>query len=930
METVEHYRQDSERVTAGLGVDPARGLSDAEARERLRREGPNDLPTEAPPPSWRRMLAQFEGPLTLLLLVATAVSLLVWAVERETPLPYEAFTIAAVLIFNAVLGYLQEERAEQALLALQRLSATEADVLRDGEHRSLPARDLVPGDILLLEEGSAVSADARVVEAIGLQTVEAALTGESAPVTKDVSAIPVEAGIGDRTNMVFRGTLVSYGRGRAVITATGPRTELGAVAGLLKRTVAEPTPLHRELARMGQLLGGIVVGIAFAVGATIIILQDVRTLGVLVKVLLLAVSLAVAAVPEGLTAITTIVLSLGTQRMARRRVIIRKLAAVQTLGAATVICSDKTGTLTRNQMTARVVVTASGRTDITGSGYDPTGDLDRDGRRLEDPAARQDVERLLRAGALASNATLREHEGGWDVVGDPTEGALVVAACKAGQRPVYLTSRFTRVGEIPFSSERKLMSTTQTDIEREGRTVIVSKGAPDILLARCTHERVGEEDRPLTPARQEAILASVDSLAEGALRTIGLAFRVLEATEVMAGVSVELERELVWLGVVGMLDPPRAEAAVAVREARAAGIRTLMITGDHPKTAAAIAAELDIAPRGARVLSGAELQVMTPEALRVAVGQTSVYARVSPEHKLRIVEALQAEGEVVAMTGDGVNDAPALKRADIGVAMGIAGTDVSKGAADMILADDNFASIVAAVEEGRGIYANIQKFLRYLLSSNLGEVLVIFLGVVFAGSLGLHSEPGEPLVLPLLATMILWINLLTDAGPALALGVDPAERGVMQRPPRDPGSPAINALMWRGILGTGVVMAGATLLAMDATLPGGVLPGGGRMPEARTLGFTTLVLAQLVNVFCARSDTESARHGLFSNPWLFVAVAVSLVLQLAVVYVPGLQRAFGTVPMGARDWALCAAASGLVLITSEVAKALRRRGHAWI
>jgi Ca2+-transporting ATPase len=911
---------------SAVAVDPRRGLTQAEVEARRARHGPNELAAEAPVPAWKRLLAQFRGPLTLLLLVATAVSLLVWAIERESPLPYEALTILAVLLLNATLGFVQEGRAEQALQSLRQLSAAHAEVLRDGERRSVPAAELVPGDILLIEEGGTVPADARLFEAVALQTVEAALTGESTPVTKDVAPIPMEAGLGDRTNMVLSGTMVSYGRGRAVVTATGAATEIGAVAGLLRRTTAEETPLQRELEQVGRLLGRIVVAIALVVAVAIVLVQQVRTLPALVSVLLLAIALAVAAVPEGLTAITTIVLSLGTERMARRRVIIRKLSAVQALGSATVICSDKTGTLTKNEMTVRVAITAGGRTDFSGTGYEPRGELLRQGRPVEDAGERSDVERLLRAAALASNATLHQHEGRWEVLGDPTEGALVVAARKSGVAAEALGARFNRVGEIPFSSERKLMSTAHTDTDRGGRTVLVSKGAPDILLARCTHERAGEEDRPLTAERRRAILATVESLAAEALRTLGLAFRVLEREEALPGFDVELERDLAWLGVVGMIDPPRPEAQRAVQEARAAGIRTIMITGDHPATAAAIAVELGIAPSGARALSGPELQAMNAPDLRRAVREVSVYARVSPEHKLRIVEALQQQGEVVAMTGDGVNDAPALKRADIGVAMGIAGTDVSKGAADMVLADDNFASIVAAVEEGRGIYGNIQKFLRFLLSSNVGEVLVMFFGVVFAGSIGLRPEAGEPLMLPLLATMILWVNLLTDSGPALALGMDAADPHVMRRPPRDPRSPAISPAMWRDILGRGTVMAVATLLALDAVLPAGLIPGSGSMAEARTVAFTTLVLAQLVNVFCSRSDEASAFRGLFANPWLWLAVVTSTLLQLVVVYVPGFQKAFATVPLGPWDWALCLAAASAVLWSSEIVKFVRRRG----
>jgi Ca2+-transporting ATPase len=622
-------------------------------------------------------------------------------------------------------------------------------------------------------------------------------------------------------------------------------------------------------------------------------------------------------VPEGLPAIVTVVLAIGVQRMARRNAIVRRLPAVETLGSATVIASDKTGTLTKNEMTVRTVVTASGRSDLGGTGYTPEGDLRHDGRPVRDETLRAEVERALRAADLANNATVNRSGGRWSVQGDPTEGALIVAARKVGLSPEALDSRFERVGEVPFSSERKLMSTVHSDAEKPERLAAFAKGAPDVLLPRCSHEIVGDEARLLSDERREEILASNETLAGEALRTLGVAFRSLPPEELDGEVDDRIERDLVFLGLVGMIDPPREEVREAVDLARGAGIRPIMITGDHPKTAAAIAAELDISAEG-RAITGAELERLSDEELESEVRESSVYARVDPEHKLRIVRALQNNGQVVAMTGDGVNDAPALKTADIGVAMGITGTDVSKEAADMVLTDDNFASIVAAVEEGRSIFANIQKFLRYLLSSNIGEVFTMFLGVVLAGVIGLRAESG--VALPLLATQILWINLVTDGPPALALGLDPADRSVMDRSPRPQGSGVITRRMWGGIAFVGLIMAAGTLFVLDYALPGGLIEGSGDLPYARTMAFTTLMLFQLFNVLNARSDEQSAFQGLLTNPWLWGAVLLSLVLQLVVVYAPPLQPAFGTVALSFGDWLLCAAVASSVLWLREASK----------
>jgi Ca2+-transporting ATPase len=910
-------------VTKSLAADLQHGLSRAEARARLERLGRNELEPEEPVPTWRRVAVQLRDPLTVLLLVAAALSLVVWYLEAGGGWPYEALTVMAVVIVNATLAVIQEGRAERALAHLAQLAPPTALVLREGVPEPVVAAEVVPGDLLLLEEGQAVPADARVVQTTGLRTAEAALTGESTPITKELSLLPADTGLADRANMVFAGSSVVSGRGRAIVTATGMRTELGRVAGLLQTTAQEKTPLQRELDRVGRLLGKAVLLIAAVVTVTLLWAEGAHTMSVLLEGLLVGVSLAVAAVPEGLTAVTTVVLALGMERMARRQAVVRRLTAVEALGSATTICSDKTGTLTRNEMMVRAALLPSGRVDFSGHGYSLEGEVSRDGQPL-DPATTEELHRLLRAGVLANNAVLVREGENFAVRGDPTEGALKIAAFKAGLDEARIAGRFPRLGEVPFSSERKLMSTAHADTEKE-RRVLVSKGAPDLLLGRCTHERHGEEEVALAAARRAEILARIEGLAAQALRPLGLAYRVVEVEEAPSAWAAEHERDLVWLGAVGMIDPPRPEAMRAVAAARNAGIRTLMITGDHPKTAAAIAAELELAPAEGEVLTGRDLDALDSPGLRAAVTRASIYARVSPEHKLRIVGALQAEGQVVAMTGDGVNDAPALKKADIGVAMGVSGTDVSKGAADMVLMDDNYATIVAAVEEGRAIYENIQRFLRYLLSSNAGEVLVMFLGVVLAGLLGLRLPGDGALVVPLLPAMILWMNLLTDALPALALGLDPPDPDVMLRPPRDPRRAAITPRMWGDIAGIGAVMAVGTLLMVDWALPGGLMQGSGTPARAQTLAFTTLVLFQLWNVFAARSDVRSALLGLGTNLWLIGAVALSLLLQALVVYWPPLQRAFQTVSLSLHEWLLCTAVASTVLWLGEVRKLVRRR-----
>ncbi len=921
---MEPYRQNVGDVLAAIGTDARTGLTKREVQERLQRYGRNELTAEDPVPAWRKLLAQFTDVLVILLIAAALISAGLWMYERESALPYEAIAIFAIVLLNALMGFVQQARAEQAVAALRQMSAARGNVIREGERQSIPATEIVPGDILLVEEGDTIPADARLIESTALQSAEAALTGESMPVQKDVAALWEEAGLGDRHNMIFSGTSATYGRGKAVVTATGMATQMGRIAGMLKQAPEETTPLQKELDRVGKVLGAIVVIIAVVMIATILVIEDVTGFAAVFDVLILGVALAVAAVPEGLPAVVTAVLALGVQRMAKRNAIIRHLAAVETLGSANVIASDKTGTLTKNEMTVRRIVTASGGVTLGGTGYVPEGEVRSDAGGAIDGPLRSEFERVLAAADRANNAVLQDHEGRWSVMGDPTEGALIVAARKAGLEDDALDARFARVAEVPFSSERKLMSTVHRDVEREERLKVFTKGAPDVLLARCSHELAGLETKPLTPQRRQEILNRNEELAGEALRTLGLAFRSLPSNAFERDDADErIEHELVFLGLVGMIDPPRAEAKDAVARAKRAGIRPIMITGDHPKTAAVIATELGIST-DSRAIAGPELQRMPEETLDRMVRDVSVYARVNPEHKLRIVRALQRQAMTVAMTGDGVNDAPALKTADIGIAMGVTGTDVSKQAADMILADDNFASIVAAVEEGRAIFANIRKFLRYLLSSNVGEVMTMFLGVLLADAIGLTAAGGGGLVLPLLATQILWINLVTDGAPALALGVDPADEGIMDEPPRPRDEGVTTRRMWAGIFFVGLVMAAATLTVLDASLPGGLIEGAGDVRYAQTMAFTTLTLAQLFNVFNARSDERSAFSGLLANHWLWVAVAVSLILQAAVIYVPFLQKAFSTMSLSAGDWLYCAAAASSVLWLRELGKLVSR------
>jgi P-type Ca2+ transporter type 2C len=922
--TVDPSQLDAVAVADRLGADPNQGLTGAEAARRLTEYGPNEIEPVAPVPAWRRVLAQFQSGLVYLLLGAVVVSYLAWLIEGADGWPVDAIVIVAVVVVNAVIGFVQESRAETAVAALRRMSSTTATVIRDDEQLRVASADVVPGDLLVLGEGDAVAADARLVSAAALRVSEASLTGESEPVLKDAATLSHPAPLGDRFDMVYSGTAITQGSGRAIVTATGMATETGHIAGLLRDTPEDPTPLQREITHLGRVLGIAVVIIAAVVIVTVFLTSDVRTAEDVITVLLLGVALAVAAVPEGLPAILSVVLALGVRTMASRRAIVKKLSSVETLGSASVICSDKTGTLTRSEMTIERVVTSSGEVHVTGEGYRPEGRVQRDGSPLTDSDPLwSEVAAVLSGGALAGNAALRYDDGEWTIQGDPTEAAFLVAEHKLGTVEVR-ADRFTRVGEVPFTSERKMMSTLESDADREGKVAVVTKGAPDVLLGRCTRILSGSETIPLDDGMRARVLSDVDRLSAQAYRTLAVAFRPLEVTEISEP-DEQVEHGLVYAGMVGIIDPPRAEAAAAVREAHRAGIRVVMITGDHPLTAQRIAADLGIVEPGAPVLTGAELEEMDPSDLAEAVRSTSVYARVAPQHKLDIVDALQAGGDIVAMTGDGVNDAPALRSADIGIAMGITGTEVTKEAARMILADDNFATIVSAVRQGRAIFDNIKKFLRYLMSSNMGEVLAVFFGVVLAGVIGL-ADAGEGIVLPLLITQILWINLVTDSTLALAMGIDPEVDDVMSRPPRRLTDRVIDARMWRGIFIIGIVVATATLLTIDMYLPGGLIEGSQDLENARTAGFTVLVLAQAFNALNARSETASAIHGLFANRWLWGAIALTFVLQVAVVHLPVLNVGFGTTPLSGAQWLVCIAMASSVLWVGELRKfALRRR-----
>ena len=946
---------EANEVAKALDVDTNTGLSSAEAQRRLEKFGPNQLASAPPVPKWKKFLAQFQDPLVYLLLAATVISLIAWFIERShgtagEVLPFDAIVIILILIVNAVLGYIQEARAEQAVEALAQMTAPQTSVLRDGKIVHINTADVVPGDVVVLGEGDTVSADGRLFAAASLRIAEASLTGESVPVGKKPDTLDSAKALGDRTNMIFNGTSVTQGTGRAIVTGTGMNTQVGKIADMLSQTDDEDTPLQKEMTHVSKILGIAVCIIAAVVLVALFITQGFHKMpDDLIDSLLLAVSLAVAAVPEGLATILTVVLALGVQRMAKHNAIVKKLSSVETLGSASVICSDKTGTLTRNEMTVERIVTPSGEVQLTGTGYEPKGKmLGMGGDAIEESApVNAEALRTIAVGAFANDGDLRQNDAGqWEIVGDPTEVSLVVASRKI--KADRALGKLDRVAEVPFTSERKRMAVIGKDSSDNGNLSVYAKGAPDVLLGYCTRIAVGDAVRPMTEGDRQEILATVERLSGEAYRTLGEAYRPLGTTSLadIPGIKTNaagqvtdiseqsdvIERDLIWAGMVGIIDPPRTEVRDSVAEAHRAGIRTVMITGDHPLTAARIASDLGIIEKGGKALTGDQLDAMPDEAaFDKATSEVSVYARVAPEHKLKIVESLQRQGNIAAMTGDGVNDAPAVKSADIGVAMGITGTEVTKESAKMILADDNFSTIVAAVREGRVIFDNIRKFLRYLLSSNVGEVFTVFGGVMLAGVLGITQPGTTGVAVPLLATQLLWINLLTDAAPALAMGVDPQTDDVMARSPRKLTDRVIDRDMWIDIAFIGIIMAAVTLIGMDMHLEGGLFTDrsiGGthefQMIEARTMGFTILVFAQLFNAIASRSARQSAFVGLFSNKWLWGAIGLSVVLQLVVIYVPFLNSAFGTTPLGPWAWVECICLAAVVLIASEIYKAIMR------
>jgi Ca2+-transporting ATPase len=908
------------------------GLSDSEASERMIQYGPNQL-TEASRPGFLRLLwEQFNNFIVMLLIVASIVSALLgeWV---------DASAIIAIVMLNAILGIVQERRAEEALAALKKLAAPEARVLRGGHHVTVSSRDLVPGDIVFLEAGNHVPADMRLLEVANLRVDEAALTGESLTVNKN-AAMKLEANIplGDRKNTVFMGTMVSYGRGRGVVIATGMRTQLGLIAKMLEGVDQEETPLQKRLDQLGKTLGWgalAVCGIVFVVavientdlgiltaagGGVLAYLNSAKT--ELVEFFIVAVSLAIAAVPEGLPAVVTISLALGMREMIHRHALIRRLSSVETLGSATVICSDKTGTLTQNEMTVTRVWVDGLFVSVTGSGYSRRGEF-QVGNTPVDLRTYPGVETALWLGALNNDAQLETLEGddqSYRIVGDPTEGSLLIAAAKADATHAELHKAYPRQDEVPFDSERKRMVTIHDirepssndvspfkDNKLQGWDVIAVKGAPDLVLDLCTsYQTVDDQSNPMSDSIRQRIRDANDSMTQDALRVLALAYRVVKQAPKADSVAVdELEKDLVFIGMVGMIDPPREEVKPAMLKAANAGIRTVMITGDYPNTARAVAEEIGLMRPGHQVLTGADLDRMSDDVLKDEIEQVDVFARVSPEHKMRIVDALQANGEVVAMTGDGVNDAPAIKRANIGVAMGITGTDVAKETADMVLTDDNYVSIVDAVEQGRVIYSNIRKFVYYLLSCNVAEIVIIFLGTLITKNS------------PLTAIQLLWLNLVTDGAPALALGTEKGDPDIMSQPPRPPKEPIINRFMLVGILSQTIAIASVTLTAYFIGLKW--FPA--HIEAAESMAFVTLSASELFRAFTSRSERYPIlKIGLFGNRNMNLAFLSSMTLLLGVIYIPGLNNIFNTESLGWRQWEIILP---LLLIPSVVAEIVK-------
>ncbi len=912
------YQLSVQDVVRQLETDPAQGLTDGEARRRLEQHGPNELIERGGRTSWQILVEQVTNILTLILIGAAAVSIFLGDV-------LDAIVIMAIVVLNALLGFSQEYRAEQAMAALKRMAVPTVRVRRNGKVQEISARDLVPGDVVLLETGNVVPADGRVLESVNMRVQESALTGESEAVDKEADLVfDAEKPLGDRRNMVYSGTIVNYGHGQMIVTETGMQTELGHIADMIQSVGQEKTPLQRRLDRLGKVLAT----------AALVLVAVIFVLGVLrgepvEEMLLTAVSLAVAAIPEAMTAVVTIALSLGAQRMLKRRALIRKLPAVETLGSVSVICSDKTGTLTQNRMTVTVLDVANHRVDLKQRGDDERFALTpADGKPIS-PGATPTIDLLLVSGALCNDAVLVKEENGrrrFHAVGDPTESALVLAAAECGILKDDLDAAFPRVAELPFDSIRKRMTTVHRTPqsgeelppslkpvwERRPNEIVpppylaFTKGAIDGLLAMTRHVWVDGQLQPFDEHWRQRVTAAHDGLAQNGMRVLGVGLRPLDSPPA-AQETEGLEKDLILVGLFGMIDPPRPEVMDAVQTCKSAGIRPVMITGDHPLTARHIAKQIGITDRDDFV-SGQELDNLSESELKEKARDTSVFARVSPEHKLKLIRAYQDQGHIVAMTGDGVNDAPALKKADIGVAMGITGTDVSKEAAEMVLLDDNFATIVAAVEEGRIIYDNIRKFIKYLLSCNASEIAVMLFG------------PFMGVPLPLLPLQILWMNLVTDGPPALALGVEPAEENVMKRPPYS----SEESIFGRGVAPFIVVMG---IVMSIVALGVGVWAYRSGDPAWRSLLFTTLIFCQLALALGIRGEEASlVRQGLFSNRSMVWAVLSSIGLQLAVIYVPFLQSVFSTAALSGRDLLIAFTVSLFVLLVVEVWKwALRRR-----
>jgi len=898
----------TEEVMSALKAD-SRGLSREEAERRLREFGFNELKERKRVTALQIFLGQFKDIFVIMLLIAVIISIMIAWYKTATTTGaqgsideyVDAITIGAIVVLNSVVGFVQEYRSEKAMEAMKKLTAPKARVLREGKEVVIPAREVVPGDIALLESGDRIAADGRLIETVDLKTDEAVLTGESTPVEKETGVIDEKTPIADRKNSVFMATHIIYGRGKAVITSTGMNTEFGKIAEMVQAVEEEETPLKQKLGRFAKKLGIIIIIVCAIIFALelyeIFVIRGYKGTAVMENIMetfMTAVALAVSAVPEGLPAVVTVSLALGARELAKRNAIIRRLASAETLGATTVICSDKTGTLTKGEMTVRKIYVNGEMIDVTGSGYEPKGEFLRGGARIN-PNEDSSLSLLLKTGTLCTNATY----DGKSVIGDTTEGALIVAAAKAGMTKEDLEKTYPRVHEVPFTSERKRMTTVHKT--PEGKVFAYVKGAPEIVLERCSHVLKSDEVKKLSAKEEKTILETNEKMASDALRVLGVAYKELPNNALEKIDAESAEKDLVFVGLMGMIDPPREEAKEANQKCQQAGIKTVMITGDHKLTAVAIAKELGMLKSDV-VLTGAELDEMSDEEFEKIVEDVSVYARVSPEHKIRIVRALKKKGHIVAMTGDGVNDAPALKQSDIGVAMGISGTDVTREAADMVLADDNFATIVNAVEGGRGIYDNIRKFSFFLLRCNFDELAII-------GTFALLG-----LELPLTAGMILWINLVTDGGPALALTMDPPEKDVMERPPRNPNEGILHGRMASIIVTftAQFLLTGGLFYWQYYMLPGPLTEL--KLAQARTMAFLRATLQELFVVWNCRSERHNAfRVGFLSNKFLLVAVVISGLLTILVPFI-GL---FGTIVLDdPMEWAVAiiASLSGLLIL----------------